>query len=664
MNTNFVRGILKLSALATFVFALFLLTAPSRAGAAEAAQSTNNLATNGLGMKFAAIPAGRFMRGMQNETRLRAMHPHTILMGDLVDERPAHTVQLTRPFLIGVHEVTRAQFRTFVEEAHYTTDAEKSGRGALAFNPPDRQSIDRFVLKANCTWRNPGFEQQDDHPVVCISWHDAVAFCEWLSQREDASYRLPTEAEWEYAALAGATTTYVGGDDPDSIYAFGNIGDAALEAKYPGTVKRQRADHLAEKDGDGFVFTAPVGSFRANAWGLCDTHGNVWEWCSDRYYDRYYESLVTGGRKSGKSALIVDPRGPETTPQHEYGDWRSMRGGAWNTGPMASRCASRAFADAGDAFVYTGFRVVKDLPPGKAVAAQVARAPERQEPETSKPANPATAPQPAKKAGAALLADPAEEQTWRWLLERARRKEYVERDPQGNVKWISFLDEAKQRGDFYAGSLTLDAAGHVERMTFNSAHFKNEEFERLAKFSKLRFLTAWHNGDARARSSTNYSGAGLRDLKDLPLETINVGGSLFNDEGLKAASELPSLLELKVYHTRITNAGMRVLRNNDRIVRLHISARLTDACLEDVATMSKLEELQFDDIIFTWEGGLKHLASLKDQLKTFKSAQSLIADADMEQLRAALPNTKIDYTPAKPEQIRELKKLSGKPAGR
>ena len=106
-----------------------------------------------------------------------------------------------------------------------------------------------------------------------------------------------TEAEWEYAARAGTDTIYVGGDKPETIYAYGNIGDETLEAAYPGTVKRQQAENLQPNGGDGYVFTAPVGRFKPNAWGLYDTHGNAWEWCSDRYYDRYYEELLTIAQK-------------------------------------------------------------------------------------------------------------------------------------------------------------------------------------------------------------------------------------------------------------------------------------------------------------------------------------------------------------------------------
>jgi sulfatase modifying factor 1 len=326
-------------------------------------------ATNSLGMTLVKIPAGEFNRGMTDDHKLRANHPNTMEQGaDLTDERPAHPVKLTKSFWLADKEVTIGQFRKFVEATNYQMSADKGGRGSLVFNPAEKEGVARFVLKSECNWRSPGFPasfvQTDDHPVTCVSWQDAVDFCAWLSKQEGAKYRLPTEAEWEYAARAGSDTIYVGGDAPATIYAHGNIGDAALEAAHPGTVKRQHLTLKPEEQTDGVVYTSPVAKFKPNAWGLYDMHGNVWEWCSDRYYDRYYQELHKTARdpRSGKMALTIDPQGPETTPQHKYGDWRSMRGGSWYTGPMASRSASRSFGEVGDAFCYTGFRVARDDP--------------------------------------------------------------------------------------------------------------------------------------------------------------------------------------------------------------------------------------------------------------------------------------------------------------
>jgi sulfatase modifying factor 1 len=231
-------------------------------------------------------------------------------------------------------------------------------------HPDVKNETARFAAEPQASWKSPGFEQTDAHPVVCVSWHDAVAFCDWLSKKENVAYRLPSEAEWEFACRAGTKTIYSCGDDPDDVYAHGNVGDAALERAVPGVVSRQRADRLGEKDGDGFAYTAPVGRFKPNALGLYDMHGNVWEWCQDRYQDRFYaarQKELQELRRAGKPVFSIDPQGPETTPQHKYGDWRSVRGGSWYVSPISCRAATRSFAEAGDAFSYTGFRVVRDV---------------------------------------------------------------------------------------------------------------------------------------------------------------------------------------------------------------------------------------------------------------------------------------------------------------
>ena len=154
---------------------------------------------------------------------------------------------------------------------------------------------------------------------------------------------------------------YVSGDSPDSVYAFGNVADAALEAAHPNMVKRQRIAALNPGDGDGFVYTAPTGSLKPNGWGLFDTHGNVSEWCSDRYTLEYYSQLHAAATKKGsvtEPAVTLDPKGPDSTLNDQYGNWRANRGGAWTNSPITARTAWRGFGEASDSFCYTGFRVV------------------------------------------------------------------------------------------------------------------------------------------------------------------------------------------------------------------------------------------------------------------------------------------------------------------
>ncbi len=169
--------------------------------------------------------------------------------------------------------------------------------------------------------------------MVNVSWNDAVAFCEWLSRKEGKTYRLPTEAEWEYACRAGTTTRYYSGDDPETLAKVGNVADTVYGEKIPDR-------RYTIKASDGYVFTAPVGQFKPNAFGLYEMHGNAWQWCADRYDAEYY----------AKSPLN-DRTGPDSS------SYRVLRGGSWDTGANGARSASRYGDSAdfrGDA---TGFRV-------------------------------------------------------------------------------------------------------------------------------------------------------------------------------------------------------------------------------------------------------------------------------------------------------------------
>jgi len=341
-----------------FVGLLSMTWSASTHGEAPAAQP------NSLGILMVHLPSGEFEMGMLDEHRLKLLHKASAYQREIHDyvEKPSFPVRLPNDFSIGQTEVTVGQFQKFVDATGYQTDAEKAGQ-AWVFQPGAEEHLERFSPVEGANWRNPGFEQTDSHPVTCISWHDAQAFCRWLSEKEGATYRLPTEAEWEYACRAGTRTCYFSGDKPDSVYAVGNVADASLYALHPEDVLRQRTVSLKPGDGDGFAFTAPAKSFEANPWGIHDTHGNVWEWCRDKYSDRYYKDMATEARQKGSRSNpepIVDPQGPEDTPKHEHGDWRSLRGGSWYVAPLQCRSSVRAFAEAHDAFSYIGFRVVRE----------------------------------------------------------------------------------------------------------------------------------------------------------------------------------------------------------------------------------------------------------------------------------------------------------------
>jgi formylglycine-generating enzyme required for sulfatase activity len=228
--------------------------------------------------------------------------------------------------------VTVGQFRKFVEAEGYRTEGERDGNGGYGFNAAG----DKFEQKPEYTWRNAGFPQTDDHPVVNVSWNDAVAFGEWLSRKEGTRYRLPTEAEWEYACRAGSTTRWYHGNDEDGLAQVGNVADATAKAKFPnvGTIGAT----------DGYVFTAPVGRFQANGFGLYDMHGNVWEWCADWYDEKYYERSPS-----------EDPAGPAT------GSFRVFRGGSWIDDAWGCRAAGRFGREPSIRYYYLGFRLARTV---------------------------------------------------------------------------------------------------------------------------------------------------------------------------------------------------------------------------------------------------------------------------------------------------------------
>jgi len=257
--------------------------------------------TNSVGMKLALINPGEFLMGSPDTDK-----------GAEDDEKPQHRVRITRPFYLGVHEVTRGQFRRFVDDSGYQTEAEKDGKGGWGWN----EDAEKLEQNPRYTWLNPGFEQTDLHPVVNVSWNDAVAFAEWLGKKEGKTYRLPTEAEWEYACRAGTTTRYFPGDDAEGLAEVGNVADGTSREKYPGW------NAIAARD--GFVYTAPVGRYRPNAWGLHDMHGNVWEWCWDWYGGDFY-----------KASRVDDPAGPLGAAD------RVIRGGSWSNFPRDCRSAYR-----------------------------------------------------------------------------------------------------------------------------------------------------------------------------------------------------------------------------------------------------------------------------------------------------------------------------------
>ncbi len=168
--------------------------------------------------------------------------------GILDAEQPQHRVRITHAFYVGQFEVTRGQFAEFIQATGYKTEAERNAQ------PTDMSAGESFRAKWN--WHYD--ERQDDsHPVQAITWNDATAFCTWLSQKEGKTYRLPTEAEWEYACRAGTESLFNSGTDPEALTRFENVADATYNATY-------RVNLPGVKSSDGWGTTSPVGRFRPN----------------------------------------------------------------------------------------------------------------------------------------------------------------------------------------------------------------------------------------------------------------------------------------------------------------------------------------------------------------------------------------------------------------
>lgn len=300
---------------------------------------------NHLGMAFVMVPAGTFVMGGAPTTAQFArdfpgLEPRRL--AGLTDEDPAHEVRITRAFWLGRTEVTVGQFRAFLRASGHVPESVADGTGAYGFDAARAAAPavdgDAFAGRdPRWSWADPGFPQGEDHPVTNVSWHDAVAMADWLSRTEGRRYRLPTEAEWEYACRAGTRTHWHSGDDPASLATVANVFDLDSAADWPRWRDRALPVH------DGWRFTAPVASFAPNAFGLHDMHGNVWEWVADRHADDAY----------ARSARD-DPPGPAD------GHLRVRRGGSWHTWPFYARCGFRNWNTPQTRYVLLGFRLLRE----------------------------------------------------------------------------------------------------------------------------------------------------------------------------------------------------------------------------------------------------------------------------------------------------------------
>ena len=247
-----------------------------------------DVVTNSIGMKLVYIPAGSFMMG-NSLSAAQLAQEYGEVEGRFEDEFPQHKVRISKGFWMGQTVVTQGQYKS--------------------------------VMNAQ-PWSGENYVQDDaNNPAVYVSWDDAAEFCRTLSQQEGKTYRLPTEAECEYACRAGTTTRFSFGDSDLSLGDHAWFSDNAYE------------------EGQGYAHS--VGQKEPNPWGLYDMHGNVWEWCSDYYDGEYYSNSPS-----------VDHKGPPRAVA------RCLRGGSWLSAVGSLRCSYRGSDDPGDRNGLVGFRVV------------------------------------------------------------------------------------------------------------------------------------------------------------------------------------------------------------------------------------------------------------------------------------------------------------------
>ncbi len=290
------------------------------AGAADAASSAQVFRDCPDCPEMVIVPAGQFVMGTADPAA--ASTP---------GESQITVMRIGKPFAMGRFEVTRGEFAAFIRSSGY-----EIGPGCRSWD--DR--LGRFSDDARRTWLEPGRPAavDDRHPVNCVSWADAQAYARWLAQKTSQPYRLPSEAEWEYAARAGSTALRPWGDEAAEACAHANTYDLSARAQY-----RLGREHAPCRDGQPDVAT--VGLFEPNAFGLHDMIGNVWEWTEDCSTGSYV------GRPTDARAWT----------------WlggcarRVRRGGSWISPPSLSRVAARDEGDAGERADAGGFRVVLEL---------------------------------------------------------------------------------------------------------------------------------------------------------------------------------------------------------------------------------------------------------------------------------------------------------------
>ncbi len=272
--------------------------------------------------EMAVVPAGVFVMGTPSR-----------VVGEGAVSVPGEptVIRIARPFALGRYEVTRGEFAAFVRDAGHEIRA-----GCRTWD----DALGRFSDDARRTWLDPGrpVEPDEQYPVNCVSWSDAQAYVQWLASKTGQPYRLPSAAEWEYAARAGTTTLRFWGDDPQDGCDYANTYDRTTRAVY-------RLGWVDAGCSDGYPDLASVGQFKPNLLGLYDMIGNVAEWTEDCWTGSYVGRPTDGSAWTWLGGC----------------ERRVLRGGGWIAPPEWSRSGHHGAAAATDRADFIGFRVALDL---------------------------------------------------------------------------------------------------------------------------------------------------------------------------------------------------------------------------------------------------------------------------------------------------------------
>jgi formylglycine-generating enzyme required for sulfatase activity/Leucine-rich repeat (LRR) protein len=476
------------------------------------------------------------------------------------DER-LHRVKLTQGFWLSKHEVCTADFAEFVTATGHRTHSEMAN---ALYNSVTKERV------AGKTWRS-AFADNANTPVVGVSLWDAYAFCRWLTERERKAgrlsdaylYTVPTEAQWEYACRAGQVTRFSFGDDTGALHHYANFADRSSELK----------ERDFEQD-DGFAQAAPVGSYRPNAWGLHDMHGNVSEFCADTYWKDYQEDQS------------IDPLGPAGLRRDQY----LIRGGGWASPAEDLRSASRRVVPAMDAYWDVGFRIAMRR---RAIATvYTLTAPNRAWHLIRSGAGSAIKHDqlPAAKAGRVIQFP--QKQSLGFPKARIRG---------AGTSWVTLPMRA-------SGPLEVPSGIEI-KLLVNKVSIRSDRDLTPLDDLKPYDLTGIEITEEK------LGGAALRHISHLTgLRSVEVHSRRLRDSGLVHLAELAALTGLNLAETKVRGPGLGFLKHPDRVRHLDLSGtKITDETLAHLEPFTQLELLRLGRTavsrlgICSKQGGLKEL---------------------------------------------------------